>query len=78
MKKHKNIDNYEGIELIFFHNLDYGYRCLEELLQAGCTPATIYQAGSECLALMAAKIPSEDEVKEAENFLQPQQESLST
>ena len=58
--------------------LDYGYQCLEELLQAGCTPSTIYQTGSDCLAMMASKIPSEDEVKEAENFTPPQQESLNT
>lgn len=57
--------------------LDYGYQCLEELLQAGCTPTVIYQVGSECLALMAAKIPSEDEVIEAENFSKPDQDSLN-
>ena len=57
--------------------LDYGYQCLEELLQAGCTPTVIYQVGSECLALMAAKIPSEDEVTEAENFSKPDQDSLN-
>jgi hypothetical protein len=57
--------------------LDYGYQCLEELLQAGCTPTVIYQVGSDCLALMAAKIPSEDEVTEAENFSKPDQDSLN-
>lgn len=57
--------------------LDYGYQCLEDLLQAGCTPTVIYQVGSDCLALMAAKIPSEDEVTEAENFMKPDQDSLN-
>lgn len=58
--------------------LDYGYQALEKLLSAGCTPSKIYQAGSECLTMMASKIPSEDEVTEAENFSQPDQDSLNT
>ena len=55
--------------------LDYGFMVLEELLNAGIAPSKIYKLGSECLALMAGKLPSEDDVTEAENFIQAEQVS---
>ena len=53
---------------------EYGYRCLDKLLQAGIFPTNIYQAGAICLADMATKIPAEEEVKDVENFSHSQQE----
>jgi hypothetical protein len=48
---------------------------LEELLNANIPPSKIYKLGSECLALMAGKLPSEEDVIEAENFTQAEQAS---
>ena len=48
--------------------LEYGFTCLDRLLAAGIVPVAIYEAGAICLADMATKIPSEEEVVEVENF----------
>ena len=50
--------------------LDYGYQCMEELLRSKVTASMIYDIGSKCLASMAGRLPTEDDVQEAVNFSQ--------
>jgi len=55
--------------------LDYGYMCMDLLLNAKVTPAQIYDIGSKCLANMAERLPTEDDATEAVNFTQAEQDS---
>ena len=55
---------------------EYGYRCLEKLLDAGITPKTIYEQGGKLLAHLATLIPQDEEVTEAENFTASDQEAV--
>ena len=48
--------------------LDYGYAVMEWLLENGIQAASIYEKGRECLVLMSAALPSEQEVEDTANF----------
>lgn len=48
--------------------LEYGFRVLERLLERGVTASQIYNVGLECLMLCSAKLPSEEEITNIENF----------
>jgi len=48
--------------------LDYGFRCLERLLEKGITASQIYNVGLECLMLCSDKLPNEEEITDIENF----------
>tara|TARA_B100000900_G_scaffold394867_1_gene392711 strand:+ start:8152 stop:8517 length:366 start_codon:yes stop_codon:yes gene_type:complete len=52
----------------------FGYKILDRLLDAGVTPAKIYEMGSEVLLEMMRVIPSEQEVEEKANFTQEGEE----
>lgn len=57
--------------------LDYGYICMERLLEKGITSSVIYSSGSNCLMLMSKQLPVEEEVEETMGFFPPNQESSS-
>jgi len=46
----------------------FGYKILDRLLDAGVSPAKIYEMGSAVLLEMMRLIPSESEVEERANF----------
>jgi hypothetical protein len=48
--------------------LDYGFACMEFLLENGITATNIYEKGRECLVLMSSALPSEKEVEDTANF----------
>jgi hypothetical protein len=52
----------------------FGYKILDRLLDAGVTPAKVYEMGSEVLLEMMRVIPSEQEVEERANFTQEGEE----
>ena len=62
---HKRLPKYRPLKQ---KPLEYGYLCLNRLLENGIPPNSIFEAGSLCLIDMAAKIPTEKEVEERENF----------
>lgn len=47
---------------------DYGSKCLDTLLGAGVPVGQILECGMTCITVMAAALPSADEVDETENF----------
>lgn len=48
--------------------LDYGFACMEYLLEQGITATHIYEKGRECLVLMSSSLPSDEEVEDTANF----------
>jgi len=48
--------------------LEYGYRCLERLLERGVTVGQIYEVGLIALMKCTEKLPKEEEVEEIVNF----------
>ena len=54
--------------MIDCHPIAYGGHCLEKLLRLGVTASDIYAVGVQLIDVMAESLPSEAEVKEAENF----------
>jgi hypothetical protein len=48
--------------------ITFGFKCLDRMLDAGMTPAQIYQQGSAVLVEMGTMIPTEDEVEDTANF----------
>jgi len=52
----------------------FGYKVLDRLLDAGVSPAKVYEMGSEVLIEMMRVIPSEQEVEERANFTQEGEE----
>mgnify|MGYP000035330417 FL=1 len=52
----------------------FGYKILDRLLDAGVTPAKVYEMGSAVLLEMMRVIPSEQEVEERANFTQAGEE----
>lgn len=51
--------------------IDYGFRILDRLLQAGVSGVEIFEHGTVCLAMLAESLPSQEEVDEAVNFTTP-------
>jgi len=49
--------------------LEYGYRCLERLLERGVTVGQIYEVGLIALMKCTEKLPNEEEVEKIENFI---------
>ena len=52
----------------------FGYKVLDRLLDAGVSPAKVYEMGSSVLVEMMRVIPSEQEVEERANFTQEGEE----
>ena len=48
--------------------ITYGFKCLDRLLDAGMTPAAIYEQGSAVLVEMMKNIPTEKDVEDTANF----------
>lgn len=57
---------------------DYGYNCLDRLLEMGVTPSVVYEQGVKCLSFMSQKIPTEKEVDERANFSSTDEQVIST
>ena len=55
--------------------LEYGYICLERLLEKGIPSSQIYEAGSKLLVELASHLPKEEEVEETMGFFPPGQEA---
>ena len=55
----------------------FGYKILDRLLDAGVSPAKIYEMGSAVLLEMMRLIPSESEVEERANFSQVERRARS-
>ena len=48
--------------------IKFGFKVMERLLEAGCTPADIYDIGTQILLEMVKIIPSEEQVENQTNF----------
>lgn len=48
--------------------LEYGYLCLERLLEKGIPSSKIYEAGSQLLAQLADHLPKEEEIEDTMGF----------
>jgi len=48
--------------------IKFGHKILDRLLEAGVTPAQVYEMGSQVLVEMMKAIPTEDEVEAQANF----------
>jgi len=55
----------------------FGDLVLSELEDHGLDPSDILQAGTDCLSRLAGSVPSEDEVKEVEDFTAAEEGSTS-
>lgn len=59
--------------------LNYGFKCLERLLDQGVSTDEIYKAGGQVLQYMLERIPKQKEVEKKESFFSsPKQESKDT
>ena len=54
--------------------LEYGYICLDRLLEAGITSNVIYEEGTKCLTFFADALPKEEEVQDKMAFLAQKKE----
>lgn len=48
--------------------IQFGFKIMERLLEAGVTPASIYEQGSNILVEMWKTIPTEEDVENTANF----------
>ncbi len=46
----------------------FGFKVMERLLEAGCTPSDIYDGGTQILTAMLGMIPTEEQVNTQANF----------
>ena len=60
--------NLPGYSMIDCDPIAYGGQCLDRLLRAGLTASQVYEHGVLLINYCAELLPSEKEVKEAENF----------
>ena len=54
--------------------IDYGFRILDRLLEAGVNGVQIFEQGTVCLTLLAQNLPSEEDVNQAVNFTTAKEE----